>query len=517
MAWLEHQWEDTRRPAAAGDGRRILAWDRFSIQFGNGEDWLVFVLKDARTMSPLVRMILARDARGRARRLRDFDLEPFEWWTSPRTHIRYPVVWSLRVREAAADLTFRPFATDQEIPVYGISRAVWNGAGEFAGTLRGRRARGSARCELRGYGYLFDARDCFKSQARRVDARIESFLPRSLTPADLARLAGRGEKAVDAGVYADMLAGPTWDLLARGGKRWRPLFALYLIEALGASPRPYEELFCVLAELCHAGALIIDDIEDASRIRRGAPSIHLRYGLDAAVSAANTLYFLAALPFLGHPGLDAAQRLAFHEIFIRQMARAHFGQAVDLSWSRDRGEDAIRRRLAGDWRGRILGMYALKTGALLEGLAEMCAVAAGADGRLRDACRLFGRSLGVGFQILDDVHGCGRSPEWTKDRGEDLAQGKWTYVLAKALKALPPRDGDRLAALVGRAGSRRRNRDLDAAIELIKRSGALAACRVEARAIVDRAWARIRPRLEPSEAQAKLALLYKDLMEMDFE
>jgi geranylgeranyl pyrophosphate synthase len=512
-AWLDHQWGDPRRLTAGRDGRRIKAWDWFSIQFANGEDWLLFVLKDAQTMSPLVRMLIARDARGRARRVKDFELAPVEWWLSPRTHVRYPVVWTLRVPGRAADLTFRPFAPDQEIPAYDVHRAVWEGAGEFSGTLGGRRVRGAARGEFHGYGYIFDARDYFKAQTRRVDLQIESFLPRLSEPSDLARL----EPAVDPGIYADMLARPTWDLLSRGGKRWRPLFALYLLEALGVSPQPYEQLICALAELCHTGALIIDDIQDASEMRRGAPSIHLRYGLDAAVSAANTLYFLPALLIRDHPGLDERQRLTLHEIFIRQMARAHFGQAVDLAWSRDLNEDAIRKRPDGSRPGRILGMYGLKTGALLEGLAEMCAVVARADPSVREACRAFGRSLGIGFQILDDVHGYGRSSGWKKVRGEDIAQGKWTYVLAKAFATLPPRDRDRLAVLVGSKALRRRAAGREEAIGLVMRSGAPGVCRLEARAIVDAAWKRVRPRLRPSEARAMMALLYTDLMEMDFD
>jgi geranylgeranyl diphosphate synthase type 3/geranylgeranyl diphosphate synthase type I len=328
---------------------------------------------------------------------------------------------------------------------------------------------------------------------------------------------GPGGLAISPETYTTMLAQPAWDLLSRGGKRWRPMFALYLLEALGVIPKVYEQFICVMAELCHAGALIIDDIEDASPLRRGEPCIHLRYDLDVAISSANTLYFLPSLLIKEHPGLDNEQRLRMHEIYVRQMVRAHFGQAMDLFWSRNMSESHIREWLKKNGPESILEMYALKTGAPLEGLAEMCAVVAGAEPPIRDACRAFARSLGIGFQILDDVHGYGHSSEWKKARGEDLAEGKWTHVLFKALKALPRKDRDRLMAIVGRKERRHRSEELEIAIDLVTRSGALTACRDEALEMVDRSWKKIRPLLKPSEARIMLILLYKDLMDLKFD
>lgn len=517
LAWIDHQWGDPDSLMDEKGVKRVKAWDWFAVNFENGHDWLVYVLKDAQNQTPLARMILARDAQGNTRPLREFSLEPTEWWESPRTYIRYPVVWRLRVPELAAELAFRPFAADQEIPVYGAHRAIWEGAGEFSGVVGKRRVKGTARGEFHGYGYIFDAHDYFRAQVRRIDRHIEAFLPKDQRPAGVEQMAGPLADAIYPDVYKEMLAQPAWDLLSRGGKRWRPLFALYLLDALGVPPRIYEQFVCVMAELCHAGALIIDDIEDASHLRRGEPCIHLRYGLDTAISSANTLYFLPALLIKDHPGLDDAQRLIMHEIFARQMARAHLGQAMDLFWSRTLNEDMIRRWLNDARPGRILDMYALKTGAPVEGLAEMCAVVAGAERAVRDDCRAFARSLSVGFQILDDIHGYGRSSEWKKVRGEDIAEGKWTYVLAKALEALPAPDRARLAAIVGRKELRRRSEEIETALALVKRSGALTVCRDEARRIVDRGWKRIRPRLRPSEARAMLTLLCTDLMEMDFD
>ena len=493
LAWIDHQWGDPDRLMEEAGVKRVKAWDWLALNLEDGSDWLVYIIKDARSGDPLARMAVAVDARGRVRTTRNVSLEPTEFWESPRTYIRYPVGWRISVSDPAADLTFRPFVADQEIPVYGIHRAVWEGAGEISGSVGRRRVKGTGRGEFHGYGYIFGLREYFKARVERVDRNIESFLPKSHDPAGVERMVGTGGRMVSPETYTKMLARPAWDLLARGGKRWRPMFALYLLEALGVDSRTYEQFVCVMAELCHAGALIIDDIEDASALRRGEPCVHLRYGLDVAISAANTLYFLPALLIKEHPGLDDAQRLKMHEIYARHMVRAHVGQAMDLFWSRHMSESNIRAWLKDNEPDAILEMYAMKTGAPLEGLAEMCAVVAGAEPPVRDACRAFARSLSIGFQILDDVHSFGRSSEWKKVRGEDIAEGKWTHVLFRALKALPRKDRDRLAAIVGRKDRRRRGDEREAAIDLVNRSGAPTACRDEALRMVDEAWEKVRP------------------------
>ncbi len=136
LAWIDHQWGDPDSLMEDAGVKRVRAWDWFAINFENGDDWLVYVIKDAQRGSPLARMVLAFDAHGGVRSLRDFTLEPTEFWESPRTFIRYPVGWRIKVPEMAAEVVFRPFAADQEIPVYGIHRAVWEGAGDVSASHR---------------------------------------------------------------------------------------------------------------------------------------------------------------------------------------------------------------------------------------------------------------------------------------------------------------------------------------------------------------------------------------------
>ncbi len=78
-------------------------------------------------------------------------------------------------------------------------------------------------------------------------------------------------------------------------------------ENAGDRLSPYEQLLCVLTECIHNGALIIDDIEDDSLLRRGDTTIHLRYGVDVAINAGNTLYFLPPALVQEHPQLTDEQ------------------------------------------------------------------------------------------------------------------------------------------------------------------------------------------------------------------
>jgi len=516
LAWLDHQWGDPDEVVAEGGVSRIKGWDWFGIQLDNGDDWLVYVLNDAQTRSPLAQLALRSTGSNGAELFRECRLEPLEFWQSERTGIRWPVAWRVTIPAVTGTLEFRPLAADQEIPVYGVHRAVWEGVGEVSGSIAGQRVRGTARGEFHGYGYVFDAQRYFEQQAQVVTRHLEAFLPRTAQGQSLDAVPGTPEHALAPPAYDTMLARPTWELLDRGGKRWRPLFARYLLDSLGVAPQRYDRLIMVMAELCHSGALIIDDIEDGSALRRHAPCIHLTHGIDVAISAANTLYFLPLLLIEQQEGVTDAQRLKLHEIYARQMVNAHLGQAQDLFWSRHISPASIRRWLE-EPPERILDAYALKTGAGLVGVAEMCAVMARADHRTRLVCQTFARSFSMVYQVLDDIHSFSGSQRWTKTRGEDIASGKWTYVLSCALRALAEAQRDRLAEIVGREELRCQSDAVDEAVELVQESAVLAQCRDWARTRARDAWEEVREVLEPCEARITLALLCRVLTDLEFE
>lgn len=89
---------------------------------------------------------------------------------------------------------------------------------------------------------------------------------------------------------------PAHDLIDRGGKRWRPALGLLLAEAFGRDIKNLEankDVYYLsgLVELVHNGSLMIDDLQDNSKFRRGEPCTYVKYGADIASNTSTFLYF----------------------------------------------------------------------------------------------------------------------------------------------------------------------------------------------------------------------------------
>lgn len=508
-AWLDHQWGDNVWFMSGRGANRPVRWDWLGLNLDDGSDWIVSVARDARRGRSLGRRLIVLDADGSRRDIQRFSLQPLREWESPRTGIRHPVEWRLRVPSLRADLVFTPFADDQEIPVFGIMRAIWEGAGRVSGKVDGRAVAGRARGEFQGYGCVFDFRETWRAAADRVDRRLREFFPRALAAADVSAFLGEPAGDDEPALFTRTLSEPAWELLRRGGKRWRPILALHLLGALDCDSTPYEGLIAALVELPHTGSLIVDDIQDRSTTRRGEPCVHLLFGDGPAINAANTLYFLPQIMLEDHPHLTEAQKLEIHRLLARQFVRAHFGQARDLDVSGSASPDALAALLRGDAAAGLLRMYRQKTAAPVAGLAELAAVISGAPPGVRETCTGFGRALGTAFQIVDDLRDFGSGP----DRGKDLAEGKITYVIVRALERLqgPPRD--ELVRILTSPSLRADPAARERGIGLVRGSGALAACHDEAGAMVAPHWAALSALLGPSEHKMILRLLVLHLID----
>ncbi|GHV27930.1 polyprenyl synthetase [Spirochaetia bacterium] len=218
---------------------------------------------------------------------------------------------------------------------------------------------------------------------------------------------------------------PGWDLLSRGGKRWRPLLAALVCESLGGGDGALA--LVPLVELPHNASLIHDDIEDNSDERRGAPAAHILYGTDTAINAGSFLYFLSLTCI---EAWDAPPELknGVYRLWGEHMRRLHLGQAMDISWHRDQrtsGPTALPGLEDYDL------MCRLKTGCLARFAAILGvygAAAAGGigTGEIDQWAGTFGAAaekLGVGFQILDDVKNL-TTGNPGKKRGDDIVEGK---------------------------------------------------------------------------------------------
>jgi geranylgeranyl pyrophosphate synthase/predicted secreted hydrolase len=516
-AWIDHQWGDYGWLKGSRSDLRLLGWDWFGINLSTGTDLIVLVHRDMRSGEAVSGFGVIFEPGNRPRIVREVRIAATRHWLSPATMIAYPVAWTIEIPAIAAKLHFEPAADDQEIPVFGFINAIWEGAGQVAGKIAGQRVEGRARLELHGYGYVHDFKIFQDRWIERIDHGIRDFLPESLSDGTLESYLGPARWAYDRNAHTQMLSVPIWDLLSRGGKHWRPIFGILMLQALGVDPEPYARMVSVIPELVHNASVTIDDIEDASDTRRGEETLHLRYGLPTAINMANTLYFLPLLSLSNHPHLTVGQREAIYRIIVEMFVQAHFGQAQDLYWSQ---LDPASRAAA--WKDErvgdlILQAHAFKTAAAVRATAEIACVVADADPATTRACARFGESWGVAFQIVDDVNNFTKAPEWGKTRGEDVAAGKFSFVIHKALDRLAGADKQRLTEILACETLRRTQAGLNEAIGLIEASGALAACRRYAKQLMDEDWPAFSRALPASRHKMMVRILLTKLIDLPVE
>jgi len=273
--------------------------------------------------------------------------------------------------------------------------------------------------------------------SRILHARAESsaspvleLLERAFSAPSLQALEGEGAAArVPRAAWEAALLGPARELLSRPGKGFRESVVRLAWQLGGGRGQPPAALPQIV-EIIHAGSLIIDDVQDDSSLRRGAPCLHRLYGVPLAINVGNWMYFwaLELVDGLGLPGLAAAD---LRSALGRGMFRCHFGQALDLH--RPVG------RIPQDEMAAVVGAATdLKTGALMELAARAGAIAAGAPAAAADALGLFGRRVGRGLQMLDDLGNIAPATglEAGAKRHEDLRQGRPTWPWAWAAQAL---------------------------------------------------------------------------------
>ena len=247
-------------------------------------------------------------------------------------------------------------------------------------------------------------------------APLLDLLDREFRTESLRRLLGNLAEQIPAKIWNQALRTPLEDVLGRRGKEFRArLVATSFGLAGGRPPLPPE--VPALVELLHTGSLVIDDIEDDSESRRGAPSLHVAYGTPVALNAGNWIYFWA-FHLVEHLPLDGSQQLSLLRHMSRALLACHFGQALDLSVAVDQVPKTQVELL-------VRAAAGLKTGRLMQLGAEVGAVAAGADEARRAALGDFGCRVGLGLQMLDDLGGL--TSERRRHKGfEELRLGRLT-------------------------------------------------------------------------------------------
>ncbi len=330
-----------------------------------------------------------------------------------------------------------------------------------------------------------------------IDKAIEKFVPRRHDARSLESILGKPKYAYDAESATRAISEPVWDLLDRGGKRWRPVLLLLACEALGGRAEDYID-FAVIPEVVHSGTLIVDDVEDDSTLRRGRPCTHRIFGVDVAVNAGNAMYFLPLLALMRNGKKLGLEKLArAYEIYAQEMINVSYGQAFDIWWHKGKGEPSEKE---------YLQMCAYKTGCLARMAAKLGALLAGGSEKQIEAMGSFAEALGIAFQIQDDILNLvGEEFGKRKGVGEDIHEGKRTLLVIHALGHAGKKDAGRLKKILAmHTNDKKLVRE---AIEIIKRSGSIDYAREKAEKMVEAAWKELDAMLPESAAKQKLKAL----------
>jgi len=235
----------------------------------------------------------------------------------------------------------------------------------------------------------------FEQHRARVEARIAEWI--AALP--------------DTGLYAPMAY-----LMQLPAKRVRPAAVLMGCELFGG--RAEDALNEALGiELFHNFTLMHDDIMDAAPLRRGKPTVHAKWNVNAAILSGDAM-LVKAYQLIGRDPVVS-------ELFSRYALEVCEGQQHDMDFE-DRADVAL---------AEYLEMIRLKTAVLLSCALQIGAAVANAPAEDRERLGRVGEHLGLAFQLRDDLLDAYGDPDKVgKQRGGDLRAGKKTWLLIRGLE-----------------------------------------------------------------------------------
>ncbi len=333
-----------------------------------------------------------------------------------------------------------------------------------------------------------------KRNKELVDRLIEELFPRKVDDKYLEWLLGEAKYSYDPDTINETIFKPMWDLLDRGGKRWRPWLFLTLSKCFNVKVKGYEYL-ATAVELIHNGSLIADDIEDGAEVRRGDKAIHIKFGEDVAINLSSAMYFMP-MRALSKLEVDEVTYNRLMNAYLDDMIRIHFGQATDIGWHRGLKDPELITE------EEYMQMCANKTGVLARLAAKFAAILAGLPENDLNKVAGFAENIGVAFQIQDDILNITEAEGLGKELGEDITEGKITLMVIYTLRKASPEDKKRLKEILS---MKTRDRGLiSEAIRIMRKYGAIEYAKARAKEIVERSWKEIEPLLPDGECKELL-------------
>lgn len=256
-------------------------------------------------------------------------------------------------------------------------------------------------------------------------------------------------------------------IVESGGKRLRPLLVLLAANACGYQGKEHIPLAAVI-EFIHTATLLHDDVVDNSELRRGNATANAKWGNAPSVLVGDFLYS-RSFQIMVEIG-----QMAIMEVISNATTVIAEGEVLQLL--NQRNPDTTEE----SYMNVILG----KTAMLFEAATECGAILAGSDAKARESLRLYGRHLGIAFQLVDDVMDyLSSSEEMGKNVGDDLAEGKATLPLIYAMRTGTEDERKQVREAIRQGGLE----DLTPILDIVHRTGAIEYTRAKAQEQVEKA------------------------------
>lgn len=237
-----------------------------------------------------------------------------------------------------------------------------------------------------------------------------------------------------------------WDMIDRGGKKWRPVYGLMLNKLIGNKLVVTEDtLYKILqlVEIIHNASLVLDDIMDDSKMRRNKPCSYLLYGTDISLNGGNTLYFMPFYHVINGLKDDLENNTNANAIlknvvkaYLQELTALHIGQNMDTEMRHNRIPEVetyndivlcktgVALRLISKWIMSISDMKGLEVN---DKYGKMS---------FYDYIIKISDHLSISFQIKDDLLNV--IPSSVSDQkgiiGEDIFEGKQSLMVLHGLR-----------------------------------------------------------------------------------
>jgi geranylgeranyl diphosphate synthase type II len=233
---------------------------------------------------------------------------------------------------------------------------------------------------------------------------------------------------------AEKLFDPVRYVLSIGGKRLRPVLSLMACNLFN-DKIDNAVMPAIGLEVFHNFTLVHDDIMDNAPLRRNLPTVHSKWNMSQAILSGDVMAFVANDCFLQTPPSSIEK---VFRIFNKAAIDVCVGQQQDMNFE----------KIATVSRDEYLRMIELKTAVLIAASAKIGGIIGGANEENAALLYSFGRSLGLAFQLQDDLLDLyGDVKVFGKISGGDIAANKKTFLYVRALETASASQQKRLHEL----------------------------------------------------------------------